>query len=260
MLWAFHDTKKRDRGSARVSILIGLVSLALISLGLRVVGLGWGMPDYDPSLIQYSAYRHSYHLDEDNFLWGLALMHEAGDWDVRVYHWGTLHFFLIDGALMLGSFVGIVPMPWHKAFLAGDTEALPGLYVLGRTVSVIAGVACTLVVAWLGALLAGWRAGLAGGLAYALAPLAVIGAHYLTNDLTMSAMVAGSVLAAAAAVKGGKWGWLALSGFLLGLAISAKYSAGFSGLALLAGQGLVIVDSARQVKSDRCADRRRTGP
>ena len=221
-----------------------LLGIALVSLLLRLIWLDWGIPEYDRALLPRSEYRHSYHLDEDNYLWGLALMHDAGDWDVRVYHWGTLQFFLVDGPLLAGSVLGVAPAPWHEAFLAGDAEALPRLYMLGRSVSVVMGVACTLLVAGLGVALAGWRAGLMGGTAYAIAPLAVTGAHYLTNDVTMSAFLAGSVLSGAVAVKRGGWGWLVLSGLLLGLATSAKYSAAFSGVALLAAQGCCFADGS----------------
>ena len=212
-------------------------ALLAISLTLRLVGIGWGIPHYDADLMPYTEYRHSYHIDEDNFLWGLALMQpSAGNFDVSIHHWGTLQFYLIYGALLIGSFVGVVPEPWEEAFLAGDVEALPRLYVLGRLVSVLMGVAATLVVIALGKALGGWRAGLGAGAAYAIAPLAVVGSHYLTNDITMSALLVGSVYAGVRAIQTGDGRWLFGAGLLLGLATSAKYSAAFGALALVVAQ------------------------
>ena len=205
-----------------------------LSLGLRLWGLGWGIPAYDPAILGHTLDRPSYHLDEDKFLWPLAYMRwQASDWDVRDYHWGTLQFYLIDGVLLLSSSVHLIPAPWELAFVGGDTAALPRIYLLGRLISVVAGVLTTVLVVALGREVAGPAAGWAAGVAYALAPLAVVEAHYLTSDVTMSALVAGATLAAVRALGRGSPRLLALAGLLLGLAITAKYSAVFAAPGLL---------------------------
>jgi hypothetical protein len=221
-------------------------ALLALSLVLRLVGINWGIPHYDPALMPYTEYRHSYHIDEDNFLWGLALMRPSeGNFDVSIHHWGTLQFYLIYGALLIGSAVGVVPAPWEGAFLAGNVQALPWLYILGRLVSVLMGVGATLLVFMLGKALGGWRAGLGAGVAYAISPLAVVGAHYLTNDITMSALLVGSVFAGVKAVQTGDGRWLFGAGLLLGLATSAKYSAAFGALALVMAQtGFLVRERA----------------
>jgi hypothetical protein len=225
---------------------VGVGALLALSLTLRLVGINWGIPQYDPALMPYTDYRHSYHIDEDNFLWGLALMKPSeGNFDVSIHHWGTLQFYLIYGALLVGSAVGVVPAPWEVAFLAGDVKALPWLYILGRQVSVLMGVGATLLVLMLGKALGGWRAGLGAGVAYAISPLAVVGAHYLTNDITMSALLAASVFAGVKAVKTADGRWLFGAGLLLGLATSAKYSAAFGALALVVAQtGFLVRERA----------------
>lgn len=210
----------------------------LLSLGVRAFGLGWGIPHYDPAYLRQGFDRPTYHLDEDNFIWGLALMHPAaGNYDVQDYHWGTLQFYLIDGVLLAGSVAGVIPAPWEAAFVDGDAAVLPRIYLLGRLVSLAAGVGATALVIALGTALGGRGAGLGAGLAYALAPLAVMEAHYLTNDVTMSALVAGMVLAAVRAVQRGSGRTLAVAGLLLGLAVTAKYSAAFAAPGLLVAQG-----------------------
>jgi hypothetical protein len=246
-----------SRGSMpRKWVWMAVGTLLAVSLTLRLVGIGWGIPHYDAALMPYTEYRHSYHLDEGKFLWGLTLMEpSAGNFDVSLHHWGTLQFYLIYGALLIGSAVGVVPAPWERAFLSGNVDALPMMYVLGRLVSVLMGVAGTLLVIALGKALGGWRAGLGAGAAYAVAPLAVVGAHYLTNDITMSALLAGSVYAGVRAVQTGNGRWLFGAGLLLGLATSAKYSAAFGAFALVVAQTGFLVNerqsaASRMVASD----------
>jgi hypothetical protein len=225
-------------------------ALLAVSLALRLVGIGWGIPHYDTALMPYTEYRHSYHLDEGKFLLGLAHMEPSvGNFDVSLHHWGTLQFYLIYGALLIGSVVGAVPAPWEGAFLAGDVDALPMMYLLGRLVSVFMGVAGTLVVIALGKALGGWRAGLGAGAAYVVTPLAVVGAHYLTNDITMSALLVGSVYAGVRAMQTGNGRWLFGAGLLLGLATSAKYSAAFGAFALVVAQMGFLVNERQSAVS-----------
>jgi hypothetical protein len=213
------------------------ILLLAVSLGVRLFALGWGLPAGDPAVLTQSEYRTSYHLDEDNYLWGLMQMDPAaGSFDVHDYHWGTLQFYLVYGALRGGEAAGVLPAPWQNAFQAGTPDALSRIYLLGRLVSVLAGVLSTALVVGLGRLLGSPGAALFGGAAYAIAPLAVVGAHYLTSDVTMSAGVAAAVGAAALAAQRRDPRWLVGAGGLLGLAIAAKYSAVCAAPAVLAGQ------------------------
>jgi hypothetical protein len=207
------------------------------SLAVRLFAIGWGIPDFNPARMAQSAYRNSYHIDEDNIIWGLMQMRPSqGNFDVLDYHWGTLQFFLVYGMLLGGEAMGILPSPWETTFQNGDIEAIPRIYELGRLVSVAAGVAGVLIVVALGTLAAGRLAGIAAGVAYALAPLAVVEAHYLTNDVTASVLAIAALLAATLAAQRGRVRWLLLAGLLLGLAISAKYSIVFAAPALLVAQ------------------------
>ena len=216
-----------------------LAGILLGGMALRLAGVGWGSPNYDPALLLRSPYRHSYHLDEYKYLWPLAtLQPAAGDFDIKDYHWGSLQFYLIYGALGLGEAVGWLPTPWGAAFVRGDAAALPRIYVLGRLVSVAAGTVTMGLVAALGTRLGGRKAGLFAAAAYALAPLAVVESDYLTDDVTMSTLVAAAVLAGVAATDRGVRRGLVGMGLLLGLATAAKYSAIFAAPALLAAQGI----------------------
>jgi hypothetical protein len=218
-----------------------LFGLVLMSLGLRIFAIGWGIPDFDPARIATSNYRNSYHIDEDNFIWGPMQMRPAqGNFDVVDYHWGTLQFFLVDGTFLAGESLGIVPTPWETAFQDGEIDAVGKLYVIGRLVSVLAGVIGTLLVVALGSLVAGSIGGLVGGAVYATMPLAVVEAHYLTNDVVMSVLVLGSVLCAVLAVQRKRLRWLLLAGLLLGLGVADKYSAIFATPALLVAQFLYL--------------------
>ncbi|HUP27929.1 MAG TPA: glycosyltransferase family 39 protein [Chloroflexia bacterium] len=229
----------RNRAAAGQARLVPalLAGVLLLSLVLRLVGIDWGIPEYDSALMPHTPYRHSYHIDEDNYLWGLMQMKPSeGNFDILDYHWGALQHYLVYGALLGGSAIGVVPAPWEAAFSRGDVQALPRIYVVGRLVSVSLGVACTAVVIALAAALGGWTAGLAGGLAYAVAPFAVVEAHYLGNDVTMSMLAASSVLCGVLGVLRGNTRLLVASGLLLGLATADKYSGAFAAPSLLAAQ------------------------
>src|SRR5690349_15018584 len=116
-----------------------------LSLAVRLVGLGWGIPAYTADLMPNTPYRSSYHLDEDNFLSGLMQMRPAaGNFDVLDYHWGTLQFYLIYGVLEAAQVAQVIPTPWEAAYQEGDLTVLPRLYILGRLVSVAAALAATL--------------------------------------------------------------------------------------------------------------------
>jgi hypothetical protein len=224
---------------ARSTLLYRAVLVALVagSLALRLFAIGWGIPNFNPSRMAQSAYRNSYHIDEDNVIWGLMQMRPSqGNFDVLDYHWGTLQFFLVYGVLLGGEAVGILPSPWETAFQNGNIAAIPKIYELGRLVSVAAGVAGVLIVVALGTLAAGRLAGIAAGVAYALAPLAVVEAHYLTSDVSASVLAAAALLLAVIAAQNGRRRWLLWAGLVLGLAIGAKYSMAFAAPALLVAQ------------------------
>ena len=232
-----HEARVVDR--SQVIYRVALFALLAGSLGLRLFGLGWGIPQFNPTRMAQSAYRNSYHIDEDNYIWGLMQMRPSeGNFDVVDYHWGTLQYFLIYGALLGGEAAGIIPSPWETAFRNGNIDAMPQIYELGRLVSVAASILGVLVVVALGTLVGGRMAGLGAGVAYAIAPLPVVEAHYLTSDVLVSVLVASVVLVSALAVKHNRLALLALAGLLLGLAITAKYSGIFVAPALLVAQCL----------------------
>src|SRR5690348_17460328 len=69
---------------AETGLLLALGALLVGSLALRLFGLGWGIPAYDPATLADTPFRHSYHLDEDKFLNGLVHMQPAaGNFDVN---------------------------------------------------------------------------------------------------------------------------------------------------------------------------------
>src|SRR5438270_3343953 len=86
---------------ARNRVVAAYAGLVLLSAAVRLFGIGWGIPDYDPALLAHNPYRHTYHIDEDNFVSVLAFMHPSqGDFDVLDYHWGTLQQYTIYGVLV----------------------------------------------------------------------------------------------------------------------------------------------------------------
>src|SRR5947207_3606120 len=88
-----------------------LAGVLVLSFGLRIFGIGWGMVAY-PEATRTTEYVSSYHLDEDNVLWALTGIDAShGNFDVVDYHWGTLQFYLVYAALIAGEAVGAIGSP-----------------------------------------------------------------------------------------------------------------------------------------------------
>ncbi|MGH9675269.1 MAG: glycosyltransferase family 39 protein [Bryobacteraceae bacterium] len=199
--------------------VLGLSGILLAYFALRVPGLGWGLPPTTPEVRQ-SDLRCSYAIDEDDVLTAVSFLRPCeGKWDVRLYHWGTLHFLLLAPVMKVFEAVGYLPSPWRDAYYnlaPGDFERV---YMAARLVSVLIGA----VTVWLAFLLGRQWAGETEGLLAALF-LAVSPAHMLTSlqarvDMTMTVFVA---LTALLALRSPGSFWMAAAA---GLAVAAKHSA-----------------------------------
>jgi hypothetical protein len=203
-----------------------LVLAAAVAAGvcMRLVGLGWGIPRPLPP--EATAFRSSYHFDEDKYLGGIARTAPGrGDFDVRDLHWGTLQFYLVWGALEAAQTAGYLTQPWRAAFRDADPENLPRLYRTGRAVSAAAGILTLAVVFLAGRGLRGPDAGLAAAALVAASPLHVVNSHFLTSDVTMTLLLTAALALLLASLDSRSARPLVAAGFLLGLAIAAKYNA-----------------------------------
>jgi hypothetical protein len=203
-----------------------LVSLILIGALFRIWAIGWGIPDVLPA--EATACRNSYHLDEDDYLRGAARIsiHDRKV-DVLDYHWGTLQFYLIACALKGASLFGYLTRPWRDSFANLNPIEFSKIYMVGRTVSVVSGIASIILVFLIGNILKNFETGLLAAAFFSVSPLHVVNSHFLTSDITMVFLLLGSLYFFLSSVDCGGIGQRIGSGFLLGLAIAAKYNAAF---------------------------------
>ena len=195
-----------------------LFAILMVAAGLRLTGIGWGIPRYDGGLAQGTALRTSYHLDEDKVLWPLAV-----DQGGRSY-WGVLTTHLTRAALFVAERAGAFDGPWRRAFLE-PTARLRAVFVTGRLLSV-AFALCTIAVVWAWARArAGEGAGLLAAALLAVSPLHVVHAHYLTPDVALAFWIALGLWLLERGTPAG--------GLALGLGLATKLSAVFALAALL---------------------------
>jgi len=205
----------------QMACLWGVFAIGLL---LRVGAIDWGLPPATPEMAA-SGIRSSYALDEDNVLDSLARTDTARlDFDPKLYHWGTLHFELVLGALECAQAAGVFERPWRQAFhqmLPGEFEKV---YVVGRLVSTFADLATVFLVFLLGAQTAGPRAGLWASALLAFSPGHLLQASQIRVDVTATTLVTlTALLASRLGVDARPRQWLAV-GLAAGLAFSAKYS------------------------------------
>jgi hypothetical protein len=190
-----------------------------LALALRLPGIDWGLPPATPHVRQ-SDFRSSYAFDEDNILSGVAKASVARfDLDPHEYHWGTLHSELVllalDGAQALGAF----RVPWRTAYydlVEGDFDRV---YIVGRLVAV----AAALLTVWFLWLIpnGGWVA----AILIAVSPSHMLQSDQVRVDVTMTAMLALTLLIAVRAPGDPSPRRFLLLGIAAGLAVAGKYSA-----------------------------------
>ena len=143
-------------------------------------------------------------------------------YDAAVRSMGTSWHALLVGAFEPGARVAIDKPPVDLWLQVASTK------LLGFTTTALilpAALAGTLAVAALYDLLAvlfGRRAALAGALALAVLPIAVVSARSDTMDSVMAALVLGAAALTARAARSGRTGLLVAAGAVLGLAFEVK--------------------------------------
>lgn len=164
-----------------------------------------------------------------------------GKFDIGFYNYGTFYFYLVAFAHILGRGWGLIPQtpPGADVFSAQAAAENAALFLSGRLVTALLGAATIPVLFALGNRLFGKRAGYLAALLYAVAPLGVLHAHFLTVDapatffVTLALLGAAQVLARREAGETEEtplplpgWREYALAGVWTGLAAATKYNTG----------------------------------
>ncbi len=212
---------------ARLAILMALLALAE---WLRHTGLAFGLPAvYNPDEVA---------------IMSRALGFARGDLNPHNFLYPTFYFYVlfawVGGWFTFSWLTGAVPS--LGAFQTQFFLDPSGVYLAGRTLGVVCGVATVWLTWILGARVAGWRAGACAALLLAVAPTAVRDAHYVKHDVPVTlAIVAAMVVmarlarmgeAANAAVDPPSRVSLVAAGAACGVAFSTHYYAVFLALPL----------------------------
>lgn len=192
----------------------GLVLLlALLALGLRAWGNGYGFPQPWAR--------------PDELRWVRIALGILEDPDPRWFEWPTLHAYLLAAVYWAWGHVrlalGHYPS-WH-AFLNEDPNLYPAdLVLIGRWLSAAIG-ALTIPLTWrLGERLGPPRAGLWAALFLALSFGPVRDAHWALIEALLLLGIMGTLLLVVRALERPTLGPFALAGIAAGLTASAKYS------------------------------------
>lgn len=194
-----------------------------VALAVRLPGIGWGLPPVTPQ-VRASDLRSSYAFDEDDILSGAAKASVARlDLDPHDYHWGTLHIELVLLALDTSQALGAFHVPWRAAYYNLAPGGFVRVYVIGRLVAVAAAL---LTVVLLFRLPGEWAGpGMFAAMLIAVSPSHMLQSDQVRVDVTMTAMLALTVLMAVRACGDARPRRFLLLGAAGGLAIASKYSA-----------------------------------
>jgi hypothetical protein len=211
---------------ARLALLMAILAVAE---WLRATGVSFGLPAV-------------YNQDEVAIV-SRALAFAKGDLNPHNFLYPTFYFYVLFawiGAWFAAAWVtGVVPSlaAFQTQFFVDPTL----VYLAGRWLGVVCGVATVWVTWHLGARVAGWRAGAAAALFLAVAPTAVRDAHYVKHDVPVTLAVAVALLVLARLARVGEAAGattpptrlaLAGAGAACGVAFSTHYYAVFLALPL----------------------------
>jgi hypothetical protein len=200
--------------AARVPILVAIAMT--IGAALRVWQIDYGLPAvYNPdevAIMNRAVALGQNGLNPHNFLYPSLYFY-------ALFVWEGL-WFLVGWAV--GVFDSLAD--FERAYFVDPTS----IYIAGRLLSALTGVATVWATWWFGARLFGRPVGIIASLLLAVAPLAVRDAHYVKHDVPVTLLIVLALgAAAAAAVSKRRSTWL-VAGALAGLATSTHYYAVFA--------------------------------
>jgi len=189
-----------------------------LALVLRLPGLTWGLPD--------PTHLFSYHPDEYHSLRGLLSLVLTGELNPHFFNYGSLYLYLVIAAVLLHH-PGAALSAWAEQILSGQAGPLLRAWTLdARLVSLLASALTVYVVYLLGRRLQDARAGVLSALLLAVAPLAVLLAHYGTVEATQALFITLCLYLSVLLFDRPTPRTLAWAGVCAGLAASAKYNGG----------------------------------
>ena len=154
-----------------------LVALAAVALGLRLLGLQYGLPAV-------------YNMDESAIM-RHALSFARGTLEPRNYLYPSFYLYVLFA--WVGAYLGIVWLTGGVSSLTALKQMFfthpTGIYTAGRTLTAICGTLGVLAVYKLGQRLFDARVGLTAAIFLAVAPLAVRDSHYVKHDIPVTLLI-----------------------------------------------------------------------
>lgn len=201
---------------------LDMLLLAAISAGLRLWGIGFDLP-----LL--------YHRDEAKYVTIPLRILKTGDYHPHFFNYPSLFFYLLSLAYVayfllmaargnLGNLDSLT-LPEQVMPNVVGRATMPSQFLVGRAVSVLAGVTTVLILYDLVRRAFGRRAALVAALLLAVSPTHVRNSHFVAPDVSMICISTASLWFSYQVLLHGKRRDYWLAGLLAGLAISTKYNA-----------------------------------
>lgn len=242
---------ERARSDWRERVM--LVAVLAVGVWLRLRGLAFGLPAvYNP--------------DEIAIL-SRALAFGTGDLNPHNFLYPTFYFYVlfawVGAYFVAGRFTGQIQS--LQAFQTDFFLNPSHIYLAGRSLSVVCGIATIVAVWWLARRVFGRRVAAAAACFMAVAPAAIRDAHYIKHDVPVTLAIvcaliavrrlwpwtASSAPAAPSRVDGASGGAALLAGAVCGVAFSTHYYAVFLALplsiAILTGGRVSMADAVRRL-------------
>jgi hypothetical protein len=202
----FLDVKLSRRGSWAAALV-----LLAVALGLRLSGIGWGLPN--------DLRNQSLHPDE-HLIYLFAT--QTPYLQPGFYNYGTLYFTLMHLANDAGMQYGWVPM----GETTPESSHVRGGVLGGRYISAVSGAATVSLVFATLLLITGTLGSFIGAVAMLLAPGHVVHSRFATTDVFATMLIALAAYLMIRALQSEKkptWKSLLTIGLVIGLAAGTKY-------------------------------------
>jgi 4-amino-4-deoxy-L-arabinose transferase-like glycosyltransferase len=186
-----------------------LALVLIVSLGLRVWGIGFGLPAFT-----------RYHPDEHALVERAAVILWTGDWNLHRFNYPPLYAYLQAGTYAAYFLWGAARGQWSQVM----PFALPQYYQVGRLLTALIGTLTILVVYLAGRQLHGRRTGLLAAALLGGCYLHTIHSHYATFDIMLGLLVLVTWLFSELLRTQRETRWYILAGLFAGLAGSTKYN------------------------------------
>ncbi|MBI5566313.1 MAG: glycosyltransferase family 39 protein [Chloroflexi bacterium] len=213
-----------------------LGAILLVALVLRLWGLDFGLP-------------YTLQVDEGALVMPALKILQTGDFNPHRFDYGSLHIYLLSlvyaGYFLFGARLGIFQtiqdIPVIDDYHTIAAYPYPSVFLVGRAVSALLGVATVYGLYRLCTRVFNQRVGLVAAGLLAVLPAAVRQSHFIVSDTSMNLLLLVAVEMLVVAYRSASSWPLVAAGLLTGLAASAKQTAIQLSVALV---GLAVVRPA----------------